>query len=506
MQQPWLPGQLVRALYHLDTDGNLLSVVVEINKAAIALYNDLPVKEVTDFLKRLVAKAVSANLCSSCRTKIADGLKAISDYLKEKNVPKELWGTAPGLDPLSVGIAEGIKDEGIAGFLDFLELLFRISSSEQDALQLIEGLSALFDTDTLKKVLNNAWENKKGKYLDENGELKLSEEELMHELGKDVGGLVAMLLEELLTVGSGTTARAGKMFTKEVWEEFGEQAVRQARQLLTSLNKRAFDAAEKLLGRKALAKLADDIGDAVDSPLARALNEKPELVKAWKVLDDAGVDEAIRKSPLHVEATKKLDDLKLDTNPSEANKLIKNINEGLAQAGDKGKHVAKKIKDGTYEGVEGYKDLLKQIKKSNDVQPSLNNSVIPVKQAMDKFDMFPNEPKGNKFFEKGKINPDGTQDYDIDFGIKDANGNIKIGYQLKKANNPTSAKNALKDNSIKQIDNSPALDKRFEIELLDGAHSSLTGNSEFMSRLNTMKQRYSNVKFFVNAGGSVQQY
>ena len=275
----------------------------------------------------------------------------------------------------------------------------------------------MFDTDTLKKVLNNAWENKKGKYLDENGELKLSEEELMHELGKDVGGLVAMLLEELLTVGSGTTARAGKMFTKEVWEEFGEQAVRQAKQLLTSLNKRAFDAAEKLLSRKALAKLADDIGDAVDSPLARALNEKPELVKAWKVLDDANVPTALKRDPdkltkvnryLDNNPTKKdgfIDDLK---NTSDPEKFV----DKTSHLDDLGQQYGLDFDDFVPQGISkadvpqqlyddmlsGYSDALSPQMKENFLNQLIESgSSVPTKVPLSQGDeLFKVIPKGNE--------------------------------------------------------------------------------------------------------------
>jgi arsenate reductase-like glutaredoxin family protein len=253
-------------------------------------------------------------------------------------------------------------------------------------------------------------------------------------------------------------------------------------------------------------RLVDDLDSPDNKKLLDAMNENPTLVDSWKKLDELGVDDAIRKSPLHVGATKKLDDLKLDPNPSEANKFIKKINEGLAQTGDNGKHVAEKIKDGAYEGVEGYKDLVKQVKKSNDANPSLNNPVIPVKQAMDKFDRFTNEPKGNKFFEKGGKNPDGTF-YDVDFGVKDASGNITIGYQLKKANSVGGIQKALKIENINQIKKAPDVaDRRFEVELLSGSHNDILNHTHTMNKINSVKNAHPEIKFFIKVGSDIRQY
>lgn len=234
-------------------------------------------------------------------------------------------------------------------------------------------------------------------------------------------------------------------------------------------------------------------------------NGDEELADGWKKLDEIGVDDAIKKNPLHLEVTNKLDELNMDPNVSEANKLIKNINEGLAQAGEKGVEVANKIKSGVYDQVEGYKDLIKQIKKSGDVNPDLNNNVIPVRQALNKFDEFSDVPADRKFFEIGKANPDGTPLYDIDFGVKDANGNIIVGYQLKKANTTNAIKNnSLRTTNIDQIKNSPALDKRFEIELLTGGHSDI--GQDVIDLIELRKIQYTDVKFYINANGVVKQY
>lgn len=96
-------------------------------------------------------------------------------------------------------------------------------------------------------------------------------------------------------------------------------------------------------------------------------------INAWKKLD--GLDPRIRAKKLNLETVLKLDQLVLHSNPIEANKLIRNIIEGVDQIGGGGIYVLNKIKNGTYDLIPGYQNLIKGIKKTKNPNSNIAHEV-----------------------------------------------------------------------------------------------------------------------------------
>ena len=370
-----------------------------------------------------------------------------------------------------MGIVEGLK-ESVVGILETLVLLLEISTSEQEALQFVKAISQLLDIDTMATIVGNAWQAKKGQYLDEEGEMRTDSDAIFN-FGVDIGAVVGMLLEAYLTAGM-STAGTGANLTRGTLKELTEQAVRQAKQLLTNLNKRAFDAAEKLLNGKALAKLADDIGDAVDSPLARALNEKPELVK---VLDDAEIDDRLRKNVLNVEIADKMKKPFFDTDAFANNKKIKQVIEGADQLGDKGKYISETIKKGDFNDVPGYKKLIGTIKKSGNPPPDYTaHPSWAVAQTLKKAEKATGVPNARKVFEDVK---NGV--HDIDYAELATSGAKKYSkaFQFKSVASTSKVAKAIDANKIaSQLKNADASKRIFEVEMRSDTLSDLSQFSQ----------------------------
>ncbi|GAA3523292.1 hypothetical protein GCM10022393_42640 [Aquimarina addita] len=229
----------------------------------------------------------------------------------------------------------------------------------------------------------------------------------------------------------------------------------------------------------------------------------PELVDSWKKLDDLGLDEAIKRNPLHLEATKKSEDLKLHSNPIEADKLIKNINEGIDQIGDNVKIVLDKIKSGEFESIPGYKDLIQGIKKVPDdaINSNTANEVAQTFRHLDNSSSVPNSRKvlGHKSTTDPK--------FDIDYAEKSTGGSklYDKACQFKTTDNASSVHNRLKSDGLrKQLLNADANEKILQVEIRNGSIVDVESGQYFTQRLQWAKDNISGFKLIItDSNGSI---
>ena len=127
-----------------------------------------------------------------------------------------------------------------------------------------------------------------------------------------------------------------------------------------------------LLVMMSLGLLAQPVNDDCSSAIAMDANDRCISVSGLEVVD-------------------KLDGLVLHSNPIEADKLIKNIVEGVDQLGANSVYILNKIKAGGFDDIPGYEDLIKGIKKSNDINSNVAHEVRQTFQKLDLDSNIPNE-------------------------------------------------------------------------------------------------------------------
>ncbi|TCW38965.1 hypothetical protein EDC32_102205 [Laceyella sacchari] len=122
-----------------------------------------------------------------------------------------------------------------------------------------------------------------------------------------------------------------------------------------------------------------------------------------------------------------------------------------------GKEIEEYIKRGDFTEVEGYGDLLLQLKR-----PDMHDSVL---QAFQVGERLQKNSKGKLFFEKKSR--DGEPHYDIDVGEELPDGSLNNVYQLKTVQSNKKVNSNI-TSAAKQLVNAPANNKIIEIRVKDG--------------------------------------
>ena len=324
---PWGTDELVRAVSHRDELTGNIELEVLINEDSPLLdgtgWGDTSRAERIAFIKKLVTTLLSSSfvnlLCEDCMGEAADALKLAVDFLKEQRVPEDLWYSTPQLTPLNCGLAEGAAKSLLLGPLEIAQLLFMVSSSEEDASAFVEGISRLTDEGVLSGMVSQGLKKKHDQYLNADGSVK-QDDQTQYKLGKDLGEVVGIAVETILTGGSGKVSR-----------EALELASRRVDNLLAGLGEEGLDAARRVLKKEgkpdadALKRLADDLEG--NTNLADVLKAQPELVKAWKRLADLGRNQ-MRKDPSILASMRKTMD-----NPDIPSNRLDDIVNSLAESG-----------------------------------------------------------------------------------------------------------------------------------------------------------------------------
>jgi hypothetical protein len=214
------------------------------------------------------------------------------------------------------------------------------------------------------------------------------------------------------------------------------------------------------------------------------------MVKGWDKLSD--LPPSIRTKVLNLEVADKLDGLVLHTNPIEADKLIKNIVEGIDQLGANGTYVLNKIKGGGFDDIPGYKELIKGIKKTSDPNANVANEVRQTFKHLDNTSV----PNNQKVLGHKSDNPQ----FDIDYAEKTSGGSplYDKAYQFKTTANASSVHNRLKSADLnKQIKNADANERILQVEIRSGTIADVESGQYFAQRLQDAKNNIPGFKLII---------
>ena len=101
--------------------------------------------------------------------------------------------------------------------------------------------------------------------------------------------------------------KRGNKLTKEIGEELNEKISETFNKSMKSDGKRP--EVDKAAVNEQRKKLQKDLDNSSNEKLLDAMTKDPELVDAWKKLDDEGMPDRIRKSPIHVKVRKMVGDV-----------------------------------------------------------------------------------------------------------------------------------------------------------------------------------------------------
>ncbi len=226
-----------------------------------------------------------------------------------------------------------------------------------------------------------------------------------------------------------------------------------------------------------------------------ALN-KDKGVKAWEIISD--LHSNIRTKVLNLKVVRKLENIGLDPNLSEAHKRIRKIIKNLDGAGNKGIHISNRIISGELDDISG---LSKVLNKSTD-----SGYLNAAKQAIDKADeVIASGVQKNRLVFEDEV----PGVYDVDVGIKSVSGSpiYEKAYQLKSVETPNAVKNNLGSNQVSQIIYSPSASKVYEVEMRSGTFTELEGIEDFWANLNQTKSEYPKLQIQVkDINGVIKKY
>ena len=224
--------------------------------------------------------------------------------------------------------------------------------------------------------------------------------------------------------------------------------------------------------------------------LTEAIDNNPDLIDAWEILDNSKINPEIRRNIDYLEITNKMkkpffsNDTKINT------KFIKQVIEGLDQVKDKGgSYIYDIIMSGKYQEVDGYKTLIGAIKKSGDEN---NHLVFPAAQTFRRMDKS-KAPLHTRVLEDKTIG-------DIDYGELATNGTHKynIAYQFKTIRSASGAKNKINIKDIeKQLSGVDANHIIFEIEIRSGTLSEALSDA-FLRRVKQAKELITNLEVHIS--------
>jgi hypothetical protein len=217
------------------------------------------------------------------------------DILGNLKVPEAMWNSADGsynsspvnIAPILGGAGDGTFEE-LKSLPDLLALGIDLAVDKQLRNTLVEKISSI-SVDEVKNLASNFYEEKKKTYA------TLGTDKSGHQAGKDVVSLATIFIP---------ITKAGKLKKgAELAEESGEGLGKLIKQISEKLQEKI----GKLPGdqKNILIKELQENAD-----LLKKLDESPELVDAWKKLDDAGLT-ALRKDPIQLQ---KFDDIAKNNN------------------------------------------------------------------------------------------------------------------------------------------------------------------------------------------------
>lgn len=220
----------------------------------------------------------------------------------------------------------------------------------------------------------------------------------------------------------------------------------------------------------------------------------PGLIDGWAIISN--LPQATRTKMLNIEVTRKLDVIRIWDNPNVIKNKVPRIITSLDGAGADGISILNKIKSGSFDGVDGYDELIKKL-----VSPS---RIKPVKQALDKADEYPNVANNLKKFEF-----DNQTNIDVDFGILSTPGgppySFVEAFQFKFASTPNAVKNGMSNTALSKIDNATSTSKIYQVDMGSGSISNVSNLPNWDSFIAAKKASFPDVeiRIFDSSGGSL---
>lgn len=307
--------------YKKDAEGNWQTTISIRNGYLTDLgYNQEEANEILGYLLDVIQRA-QVSFCDqpgpNCSDKILNSLQVMHVNLKhisnegtmhpsmwdDNSSAENIYGLLEGyhMSPIIVGGVDAVTDEvmSIPLLVKTAMEVILIEETRQAFSQIFtsEGATKLVDA-VLEDVSVTLGEQDKTEYFVSKASVELVLAYYVL-LGKAVKG-VSNYLSKVKDVaekldGSPNLAK----YLRKVVVDNAEKT--KAQRIEKLLGHTSASDVEKLIGLVPEEKLDDFIADISESStLAAKLAEKPDLVDAWKVLDDAGIDDAIRKNPVRL--------------------------------------------------------------------------------------------------------------------------------------------------------------------------------------------------------------
>ena len=237
-----------------------------------------------------------------------------------------------------------------------------------------------------------------------------------------------------------------------------------------------------------------NISGAEFADLLPTFIKNPKTIRAWDLLADFP---DLRSKVLNLEATAKLDVIKLWSDPGVLKNKLPKIIASLDGAGTDGISILNKIKSGDFDNIDGYKDLIKKLTDPNQVKS--------VKQAIDKANNFPNIADNLKKFEF----EDQVNSIDVDFGILTTPGGppylFEKAFQFKFASTVNAVKNRITASALSKINNATANSKIFQIDMGSGSVDDVLNLPNWNSFIINKKNQFPDIEIqiFDGVGGNL---